>query len=39
MQEGDAGYVTPVIRQEWNAGVAAAWGFNRREEIEATLDV
>jgi hypothetical protein len=39
MQEGDAGYVTPVIRQEWNAGVAAAWGFNKREEIEATLDV
>ena len=35
--EGDAGYVVPVIRTEWNAGAAAAWGFNSREAIEAAL--
>lgn len=35
--EGDEGYVTPVPRQEWNAGAAAAWGFSSREDIEAAL--
>ncbi len=35
--EGDDGYVTPVIRIEWNAGAAAAWGFTSREQIEAAL--
>ena len=37
LQEGDEGYVTPVLRQEWNAGAAAAWGFTSREQIEAAL--
>lgn len=37
LQEGDDGYVTPVIRREWNAGAAAAWGLNSREAIEAAL--
>ena len=35
--EGDADYVAPVIRTEWNAGAAAAWGFANREQIEAAL--
>jgi len=37
LQPGDDGYVAPVIRQEWNAGAAAAWGFSNREEIQAAL--
>jgi hypothetical protein len=37
IDEGDDGYVTPVLRQEWNAGAAAAWGFISREQIEAAL--
>lgn len=37
LQEGDSGYVAPVIRKEWNAGAAAAWGFDSREAIEAAL--
>ena len=37
LQEGDDGYVAPVIRTEWNAGAAAAWGFASREQIEAAL--
>lgn len=35
LQPGDDGYVAPVIRKEWNATAAAAWGFNNREAIEA----
>jgi len=35
--EGEVGYITPVIRTEWNAGAAAAWGFTSREAIEAAL--
>lgn len=35
--EGDAGYVTPVVRLEWNAGASAAWGFTSREQIEEAL--
>jgi hypothetical protein len=38
LEEGDEGFVVPVIRLEWNAGAAAAWGFNSREEIEVVLD-
>jgi len=38
LKEGDEGYVAPVLRQEWNAGAAAAWGFNSREEIESLID-
>ena len=34
---GGEGYVVPVIRIEWNAGAAAAWGFANREQIEAAL--
>ena len=33
----DEGYVEPVLRQEWNAGAAASWGFTSREQIEALL--
>lgn len=35
--DGDDGYVEPVIRSEWNAGAAAAWGFTSREQIEAAI--
>lgn len=38
LQEGDEGYVAPVLRQEWNAGAAAAWGFSNREAVQAALD-
>ena len=38
LKEGDEGYVAPVLRHEWNAGAAAAWGFNSREEIESLID-
>lgn len=37
MQPGDTGYVEPVIRKEWNAGAAAAWGFTNREQIAQAL--
>jgi hypothetical protein len=37
IEEGDEGYVPPVLRQEWNAGAAAAWGFTSREQIKAAL--
>lgn len=37
LKPGDAGYVEPVIRKEWNAGAAAAWGFTSREQIEQAL--
>ena len=31
----DEGYIAPVLRREWNAGAAAAWGFSSREQIQA----
>jgi len=37
LQEGDDGYIEPVLRQMWNSGAAAAWGFDSREAIEAVL--
>ena len=37
IEEGDENYVTQVLRQEWNTGAAAAWGFDSREQIEALL--
>lgn len=37
LQPGDAGYVAPVIRQEWNAGAAAGWGFADRAAVQAAL--
>jgi hypothetical protein len=37
LQPGDVGYVAPVIRQEWNAGAAAAWGFTTRQQVEEAL--
>lgn len=37
LQPGDTGYVEPVIRKEWNAGAAAAWGFADRAAVEAAL--
>lgn len=38
LKEGDDGYVAPVLRQEWNAGAAFAWGFSSKEQIEAALN-
>jgi hypothetical protein len=38
LQEGDEGYIGPVLRQEWNAGAAAGWGFTSREQIETALE-
>ena len=37
LQEGDEGYVAPVIRTEWNATAAASWGVQSREQIEALV--
>jgi hypothetical protein len=37
LQPGDSGYIAPVIRQEWNAGAAAQWGFADRAAVEAAL--
>jgi len=37
LEPGDDGYIAPVIRQEWNAGAAAAWGFTSRQEVETAL--
>jgi hypothetical protein len=37
VQPGDPEYVTPVLRKEWNAGAAAAWGFKSRDEISSLL--
>ena len=37
LAEGDDDYVAPVVRLEWNAGAAAAWGFTSREQIEEAL--
>jgi len=37
LKEGDEGYIAPVIRQEWNAGAAAGWGFTSRAQIEELL--
>jgi hypothetical protein len=38
LKPGDDGYIEPVIRKEWNAGAAASWGFESREQIEALLN-
>jgi hypothetical protein len=38
LKEGDEGYIAPVLRQVWNAGAAASWGFSSREQIESLLD-
>jgi hypothetical protein len=38
LQQGDDGYVTPVLRQVWNAGAAASWGFASREQIQDNLE-
>lgn len=37
LQSGNNGYVPPALRQEWNAGAAAGWGFTNREQIETAL--
>ena len=37
LKPGDDGYIEPVIRKEWNAGAAAGWGFESREQIEMLL--
>lgn len=33
-----ADYIQPVLRRQWNAGAAAAWGFADREQIAALLE-
>jgi len=33
----DEGYVEPVLRQEWNAGAAAGWGFTSRQQVEDAI--
>jgi hypothetical protein len=33
LQQGDDGYVAPILRQEWNASAAAYWGFNSPDDI------
>ena len=38
LREGDEGYVARVIRKEWNAGAAASWGFNSREQLEGMVN-
>jgi hypothetical protein len=38
LQPGDIDYIEPVFRKEWNAGAAATWGFESREQIEALLN-
>jgi len=38
LKPGDDGYIAPVLRKEWNAGAAAAWGFTSREQIEQALN-
>jgi hypothetical protein len=37
LQPGDTGYIEPVIRKEWNAGAAATWGFNSRDDVEQAV--
>ena len=38
LKEGDDGFIASVLRKEWNAGAAAAWGFDSREAIEDALN-
>jgi hypothetical protein len=37
LQPGDSGYITPILRKEWNAGAAKQWGFDTREAIQNAL--
>lgn len=37
LQPGDDGYIAPVVRQEWNAVAAAAWGFSTRDQVWVAL--
>lgn len=34
----DDDYIAPVLRQEWNAGAAAGWGFTNRDELTQLLN-
>lgn len=38
LKAGDDGFVSPVIRREWNAVAAAAWGFGSRDAVQQALD-
>lgn len=38
LQEGDSGYIAPVIRKEWNAEAAVTWGYESRDAVQAALD-
>jgi hypothetical protein len=37
LKESDEEFIEPVIRREWNAAAAAAWGFSSREAIESQI--
>ncbi len=38
LTEGEAGYVAPVIRREWNNAAALQWSFQNREQIQAAIE-
>jgi len=38
LQADDAGYIAPVIRQEWNTTAAATWGYDSRDAVQTALD-
>lgn len=38
LRAGDTGFIAPVFRHEWNAGVATAWGFDSHASIEAAIE-
>jgi hypothetical protein len=37
LEPDEDGYIAPIIRTEWNAASAAAWGFADRTAIETML--
>ena len=37
LEPDEDGYVAPIIRTEWNAASAAAWGFEDQGAIETML--
>ena len=37
LRAGDTGFIAPVLRHEWNAGAATAWGFDSPASIEAAI--
>ena len=37
LEPDEDGYIAPIIRTEWNAASAAAWGFEDQAAIETML--